>query len=105
MNKLSYCKYCKLPKHQCQCTSGEWTADYKQINIPLVPYEQFYKLQTFNNRIILLQNCLKQAQESIRNSPNDTSYCSPNFEIDGIVRDIESIQEELRVLSYIQPYL
>ena len=32
--QLSYCKYCKLPKHQCQCTSGEWSADYKTINIP-----------------------------------------------------------------------
>ena len=29
--KLSYCEYCKLPKHQCQCTSGEWTADYKSV--------------------------------------------------------------------------
>ena len=33
-DKSNYCKYCKLPKHQCQCTSGEWTADYKTINIP-----------------------------------------------------------------------
>ena len=32
--KLSYCEYCKLPKHLCQCTSGEWTVDYKQINSP-----------------------------------------------------------------------
>ena len=32
--ELSYCKYCKLPKHQCQCTSGDWSADYKTINLP-----------------------------------------------------------------------
>ena len=31
---LSYCEYCKIPKHQCQCTSGEWLADWKQINLP-----------------------------------------------------------------------
>ena len=30
-DKLSYCKYCKLPKHLCQCTSGEWSADYKSV--------------------------------------------------------------------------
>ncbi len=28
---LSYCKYCKLPKRYCQCTNGEWTADYKSV--------------------------------------------------------------------------
>ena len=28
--KLSYCKYCKLPKHQCQCTSDGWSSDFKQ---------------------------------------------------------------------------
>ena len=67
--------------------------------------EKLEKLSSFNERIILLRECLKQAQESIRTSPNDTSYVSPCFKIDEIVRDVESIQEELRVLSYIQPYL
>src|SRR3990167_5032565 len=31
MNQISYCKYCKLPKHQCQCTSGEWSTDFKPV--------------------------------------------------------------------------
>ena len=67
--------------------------------------EQLSKLQKFNNRILLLQNCLKQARESLLNSPNDTSYVAPSFLIDDVQRDIDSIQEELRVLSYIHPYL
>ena len=67
--------------------------------------EQLNKLQNLNNRFILLQNCLKQAYEKIINSPNDTSYCSPYFLIDGVVRDIESIHEEMRVLTYLQFFI
>jgi len=71
--------------------------------------EQLSKLQKFSNRILLLQKCVEQARESILNSPtvffNDSSYTTPSFLIDGAERNIESIQEELRFLSYIQPYL
>jgi len=71
----------------------------------IISVKQLEKLSKFNNRIALLQDCLKQAQESAKNALNNTSYTSPCFKIDGIVRDIESIQEEIRILSYIQPYL
>lgn len=34
MKELSYCKHCKLPKHQCQCTGREWSGNYKMENLP-----------------------------------------------------------------------
>ena len=55
--ELSYCKYCKLPKHQCQRTSGEWSVDYKIYNLPC-------------------QNCLSGSGLCEKHKPNNCTGCS-----------------------------
>lgn len=44
VDRLKFCKYCKLPIRQCQCTSGEWSADYKQINIPFEDHQHRWEI-------------------------------------------------------------
>lgn len=63
------------------------------------------KKDKLNRRIALLQNGIKIANaeisEKMQNSTSSLSY----YTIDGIVRDVASIMEELKILTLIQPYL
>lgn len=67
------------------------------------------ELQKINERIALLEDCLEQAmnyaKEHSETDSGKTSFIFPSYVIDGIVRDVDSIQEELRILEYVRPYL
>ena len=93
-DKLSYCNYCKLPKHQCQCTSGEWTADFKSVagTIKTQPEETgfcprcnkplniYYRSETKESRKIykhLVYNpYMKNIQQVIQESQNEENLNS-----------------------------
>ena len=59
--KISYCKYCKLPKHQCQCTSGEWSNGFQcEHNKECEHYWQIADIDNLNYlepRVIMI--CVK----------------------------------------------
>lgn len=67
------------------------------------------KQAKIKNRVALLQNCLEQARLYLEKNPQtDTGATFPNYIVNrdlDSVRDLDSIQEELRVLTFIQPYL